>query len=326
MDSSKRKSELLEKYLSNSCTPEEFNELINTLKNTQDNEAFDDAMQRYWASTSNEDITHHNVNWSRISDKVKNQHSFGKTTSYFKYAASVTIVMGLLAVAFLKKATVPVNYLTQHTASAKTKSIVLSDGSKVTLNANSELKYPDRFDVARREVYLKGEAYFEVAHNEKKPFIIHSGKLTTHVLGTSFTVSAYSQNAPMNVTVLTGKVAVKNEDTKALAVLTRGQSATSRQGNNKFVLARLDTPEDAIAFTEDKIIFENANLNEVALRLSNKYGVNIKITNPALARQQITAIFQGQSLTGILNAITQLTHSKYLQNENTITLYNRKKL
>ncbi|WP_158827567.1 FecR family protein [Mucilaginibacter lacusdianchii] len=327
MNINKRKSDLLEKYLNNSCTQEEFDEFINTLKDTQDNEAFDEAMQRYWASTNHQDLRHHNVNWNRISTKVKTQNnSIVKTSSYFKYAASITVVMGLLAVAFLKKATVPVKYLTQHTASAKTKSIVLSDGSKITLNANSELKYPEKFNGERREVYLKGEAYFDVVHDETKPFIIHSGKLTTHVLGTSFTVSAYSQTAPMNVTVLTGKVAVKNESTQALAVLTRGQSATTWQGNNKFLLARLATPEDAIAFTEDKIIFENANLNEVALKLSNKYGVNIKITDQALAQQHITAIFQGQNLTGILNAITKLTHAKYLQNDNIYTLYNRKKL
>jgi transmembrane sensor len=170
-------------------------------------------------------------------------------------------------------------------------------------------------------VYLKGEAYFEVVHNVNKPFIIHSGRLKTHVLGTTFTVSAYSQVKPMNVTVLTGKVAVKDELTQAQAILTRGQSASTIDGKKTFELTTLANPEDAIAWMDDKMIFENSDLESVALKLSNKYGVDIKITGNKLPQQHITAIFQGQTLPGILKAITKLTHSNYTVRDNTYILY-----
>jgi transmembrane sensor len=140
----------------------------------------------------------------------------------------------------------------------------------------------EKLDGKTREVYLKGEAYFQVVHNVSKPFIIHSGKLRTQVLGTTFTVSAYSEVKPMNVTVLTGKVAVKDESTQALAILTRGQSATIEGNKKTFVLTSLANPEDAIAWMEDKLIFDNADLEDVALKLSNKYGVAIKITGNKL--------------------------------------------
>jgi ferric-dicitrate binding protein FerR (iron transport regulator) len=125
----------------------------------------------------------------------------------------------------------------------------------------------------------------------------------------------------MNVTVLTGKVAVKDELTRALAVLTRGQSASTKDGKSTFEVTTLANPEDAIAWMDDKMIFEDSDLESVALKLSYKYGVTIKITGDKLSQQHITAIFQGQTLPGILKAITKLTHSSYAVRDNTYILY-----
>jgi transmembrane sensor len=322
MDKKQSKEDLLEKYMNNSCTKQEFEQLMELIKTSQNFEGFDGPIKKNWENAGLKTLPHI-VDWNRISSNIKLRlWALKKTKVQFKFAAIVVLVITAFTLTVYKNTNIGNTlYLTQHSGVAKTTTVLLSDGTKVTLNANSDLRYPQNFNGKTREVYLKGEAYFEVVHNVSKPFIIHSGKLKTQVLGTTFTVSAYSQVKPMNVTVLTGKVAVKDESTQALAILTRGQSATTGSNKKTFVLTSLANPEDAIAWMEDKLIFDNADLEGVALKLSNKYGVAIKITGNKLPQQRITAIFQGQNLPGILNAITKLTHSGYKVHNNTYILY-----
>jgi transmembrane sensor len=325
MNQKHRKSELLEKYMNNTCTKQEFDEFMELIKTSTDFEEFDGPMKKHWEGSPQENVPD-TVDWTRMYSNIKLRlWALKKTKVLFKFAALIVLVISactLIIYNYIKVASVDhIAYLTQHAGVAKTKVVVLSDGTRVTLNANSDLRYPQNFNAKTREVYLKGEAYFEVVHNINKPFVIHSGRLKTHVLGTTFTVSAYSQVQPMNVTVLTGKVAVKDELNHAQAILTRGQSASTKDGKNTFEVTTLANPEDAIAWMDDKMIFENSDLESVALKLSYKYGVDIKVTGDKLSQQHITAIFQGQTLPGILKAITQLTHSNYKVRDNTYILY-----
>ncbi|MCD8741066.1 FecR domain-containing protein [Mucilaginibacter roseus] len=323
MDQSQRKSELLEKYMNNSCTRQEFDELFDLLKQSDNFDDFDSAFKSHWDDAPNT-ATPKPANWDDIQQNVVMRlWSMRRGRVRIKYFIAILLICSSALFLFnrYQKPEAPV-YQTARTTAAKTKVVLLADGTRVTLNANSTLRYPDDFNADKREVYLTGEAYFEVFHDENKPFVIHSGKLLTHVLGTTFTVSAYPQLAsPLNVTVLTGKVAVKHQQANALAVLTRGQSATMNQGKTQFELTKLKNPEDAIAWIDDKLIFENADLKQVATVLSNKFGVNIIIKDKQLANQRITAIFQGQGLQSILKAVTKITHTNYTNaNNSTYTI------
>ncbi|MBE9585823.1 FecR domain-containing protein [Mucilaginibacter sp. JRF] len=305
--------------MENTCTREEFDELIGAVKESDNLDEFDGAFKKHWEQAQHK-TPPHTISWDGIYQNiVLRLWAIKKARQRFKHTALLLVICGA-ALFLYPRYTKPteVAYLTEQTASAKTKVVTLADGTRVTLNANSELRYPENFNGDKREVYLTGEAYFQVFHNADKPFVIHSGNLLTHVLGTTFTVSAYPKSvSPLNVTVLTGKVAVKHEQANALAVLTRGQSATMRQGKSAFELDTLKNPEDAIAWIDDKLIFENANMKEVASVLSNKYGVTINIADDQLAAQHITAIFQGQTLSGILKAVTKITHTKYTNTDST---------
>ena len=94
------------------------------------------------------------------------------------------------------------------TSPGEKSTITLSDGTRFTLNAGSKLRYPKQFNGKTRDIYLKGEAYFEVRHNSKQPFVVHTGNLTTTDLGTKFDVSAYPDNKTISVSLLEGKVKV----------------------------------------------------------------------------------------------------------------------
>jgi transmembrane sensor len=321
MDHKQRISHLLNKYISNTCTQEEFDELMSEVKTSPDFIDFDDVLKKNWVRSART-ASDHDVNWDgiyiNIKEKTQKQH---KTKVILKYAACFALIFAICTISIYKKPIVDTPYLTAHSLPAKTKVVTLADGTRVTLNANSDLRYPEKFDGAQRVVYLKGEAYFEVVHNDKKPFIIYSGTLKTQVLGTSFTVSAYNEQKPMKVTVLTGKVGVIDQDNKAHAILTPGLSATTDRVNKVFKVSRIADPADAIAWLDDKLMFENATMADVVIALSNKYAVNIEISNRRIAAQHITAIFQNQTLPDILNGITKLTHSKYSIDNNVYTLF-----
>lgn len=322
MNKSEHIADLLSKYLNNTCTKEEFDELFELIDANPEHKGLDEALAHYWNKVKDEP-TPHDVNWVGIYNAVKNKKPIRnwKTTS-LKYAACVALIALVYSITLFRKADInraPV-YITVQSPVAKTKVVVLADGSTVTLNANSKLRYPQNFNGNLRNVYLTGEAYFQVVHNDQKPFIVYSGKLKTQVLGTTFTVKAYSPSK-LSVTVLTGKVGVLDNLSHARAMLTRGQSAEEPATGNIFKLTQLKDPEDAIAWIEDKLMFDNSNLTDVTDALTNKYGVQIKITSDRVAKQRITAIFQRQTLPDILRGITRLTHSKYTYSNNTYTLY-----
>ncbi|MDN5284882.1 MAG: FecR family protein [Mucilaginibacter sp.] len=321
MDHKQRISYLLNKYINNACTQEEFDELMSGIKTSENFTDFDEVLKKNWAKSAQTTIEH-DVNWNSIYANIKgNTQKRYNTRKIIKYAACFALILLIGTATVYKKVVIDTQYLIAHSLPAKTKVIILADGTRVTLNANSDLRYPQKFDGAQREVYLKGEAYFEVVHNDKKPFIIYSGTLKTQVLGTSFTVSAYNEQRPMKVTVLTGKVGVVDQINKAHAILTPGLCATTDQINQNFAISHIADPADAIAWLDDKLLFDNSTLADVAMALSNKYAVNIKISNQRVAGQRITAIFQKQSLPDILNGITRLTHSKYKVNKDVYTLF-----
>jgi transmembrane sensor len=318
-----RKAYLLNKYIDNECTEEEFRECMEHLETASDFEGFDEVLQKHWYS--HEAKLSHKPNWDSMRNGILLKLSVlkRKRTVGIKYAAAIAIFMSAV-VLFLHSSRSRrslIDYETQYSAPAKTKVVILSDGSRITLNSNSHLRYPEKFIGNTREVFLQGEAYFEVIHNDSKPFVIHSGDLKTNVLGTSFNVSAYSEKQAMNVTVVTGKVAVKNEITNELAVLTRGQWVTSNPSIKNFSKGNITNPEDAIAWIDNKLIFDNVCLKDVAQRLSNKYNVEIIIKDDKLALEQITALFQAQELPDILKALTRLTHSEYIKHNNAYTIY-----
>jgi transmembrane sensor len=322
MSSKQNKNSLLSKYINNQCTREEFNELFKHINASTDFEDFDGAMQKHWQVARTKGISH-TPDWNRMRNSISFRYWTLRKTNHAKYAAVIAIIVSVTAFFLYQNTSIKSqspNYATQYSAPAKTKVVTLADGTRITLNSNSTLRYPETLDGLTREVYLTGEAYFNVVHNARKPFVIHSGKLKTIVLGTSFIVSAYSQTQPMSVTVLTGKVSVKDEHTNALAVLTRGQWATAKPEGKTFVLGRLSNPEDAIAWIDNKLIFEDMDLQDVALKLSNKYNVKIVINGNELAHEHITGIFQSQDLPKILTALTQLTHSKYTVQHNSYTI------
>lgn len=182
----------------------------------------------------------------------------------------------------------------------------LPDGSKVSLNSDTHLQYPEQFGEQTREVTIEGEAFFEVTPNPQKPFIIHAGKAQIKVLGTSFNVRAYSDAQLMEVIVKTGKVQVLNLQTETEQhdelILTPGEKGTLVRQSNALLKSINENP-NYIAWKTHDLVFRATALNEVITDLENVYKVSIQLQDPELGKQLLTAHFNNYSLDFILEVI-----------------------
>ena len=145
--------------------------------------------------------------------------------------------------------------------------IYLSDGTKVVLNAESSMEFDEDFGNVTREVMLTGEAFFEVAKDANKPFIIKAGEVTTTVLGTSFNVNAYPEMNGVQVAVMTGKVAVENTSITGNSVSLKPTEMVTYDAKTGAMTASAFLPEEIISWKDGIIYFKNADEKFVFAKL-----------------------------------------------------------
>ncbi len=166
--------------------------------------------------------------------------------------------------------------ITKETAWGQKMNVTLSDSTIVKLNAGSKLEFPEKFSDSLREVKLTGEAFFDVAHNPKKPFIIKTGALTTKVLGTSFNVEAYKDSENIKVTLATGKIALSNKSSSI--TLIPAEQAVFGKINKDIEVNKVDISK-YLAWKDGILRFENSSLMEAASKLEKWYGVQVEFEN-----------------------------------------------
>jgi ferric-dicitrate binding protein FerR (iron transport regulator) len=190
--------------------------------------------------------------------------------------------------------------------------LTLSDGTKIWLNAASSLRYPIRFTGNERKVYLLGEAYFEVAKDQRHPFIVVAGKTRITVLGTKFDVNSYSDNPRQKITLAEGSVRVKSADSREAGkgvLLQPGYEALIKSNENDIVVKKADV-ELALAWQRGMFIFNGETLGNLMRELSRWYNVNVvyddgvdtlfHFTGRIKRRENITAILRLLELTGMV--------------------------
>jgi len=317
-------SHLIIRYLSNEATSEEQEELIDWV-------ARDGEHQRIfneWLTAWNKEVPMESTfelsrgleNLNKRIDALENAPD--KTIRLFSLrniAAVITVflVAGVSAY-FLKKysASKDSQQITEQvTTSGQKLTVTLSDGSVVKLNSNTILRYPKSFEADSREVYLTGEAFFDVKKDSLRPFRIHTGELTTQVLGTSFNVK-HLQDV-VTVCVATGKVSVSN-GIFAEQLLPSEKADYSR--TTKKIIKAVTNLDNELAWKENIIVFDDTSLNDAALTLEAWYGVKVIFDNDALKHCVITGKFDAMALEKVLHAISFSTGMQFSVTDNVVRL------
>lgn len=193
--------------------------------------------------------------------------------------------------------------------------IHLSDGSVISLSKDSRLRYPRTFEAGQRVVYLTGEAFFEVARNPKKPFLVYANETVTKVLGTSFRIRAYDDRPDVTVSVRTGRVSVfaradfeKNtEATQQTGVLLiPNQQAVFVKANARLAKTLVEEPVVLAAPAQTpSFAFDHTPVSEVFATLETAYGIDIVYDPNLLAGRSLTVSLEDESLYEKLDVITK---------------------
>jgi len=245
---------------------------------------------------------------------------------WLQRTAAILLIPLLIAyyLAFYNSKPVSVQMLEVKTNPGMTASVILPDSSVVILNSESSLTYPSSFSDKERRVTLKGEAYFSVAKNKNKKFIVNTaGNAQVKVYGTEFDVEAYPDMAVVNTTLVSGKVSFAYPGQPEI-VMSPGQKAVY-DIQKKNVVLKTTFVEGDISWKDGYLIFRDTPFDDVLKSLSKRYNVDFVIKKRKLYEYSFTGVFRHQRLSRILEyfKISSNINFKYI-NENNGNLNNER--
>lgn len=226
--------------------------------------------------------------------------------------------------------------------------LILPDGTKVWLNAGSNLTYDSAYGKNIREVALSGEAFFDVVKNKEKPFIIHTSKINIKVLGTEFNVRSYPTDKTTEASLIRGSIEVTFKDKPNKKIILKPNEKivvenersvgavveTAHQDNSAKVK---EVPEPAVknltyeyktgaiietSWVENKLIFQDESFEDIARQLERWYGVSIRFENQQLKENHLTGSFKNETIKQALDALKFTASFHYeIDNNNNITIF-----
>lgn len=175
--------------------------------------------------------------------------------------------------------------------------LTLADGTQVTLDAESSIKYPVRFTGKERQVEITGQAYFKVAHNASRPFHVSAGNQTIEDIGTEFNVNAYADDPSVKITLAEGAVRVRNS--KKNITLTPGQQAQVDNGQEDIIVSKTCVSE-AVAWKNGWFVFRHKSIKDVMKQAARWYDVDIEYQGRNITRQLGGSISQYKDISELL--------------------------
>lgn len=264
--------------------------------------------------------------WEKVNNRIR-FYQLGWIKRAIKYAAIIAVAF--IAGNLLKPSgNLETRYSEIYVPFGQMCQLTLSDGTKIWLNSGTTLRYPEKFAEKSRSVSIDGEAYFQVAKMPDKPFTVNTSEIKVEVLGTSFNLSAYKDDAASSVTLVEGKVAIQNNDYKTIAYLTPGQMATKNKNETTLDIKDVET-SFYDTWIEGKIYFDDERLDQIAIKLERWFNVEIAFANEQLKSQKFTGtILKNKPVDQIMQALELLSpiRFKHLVNANgkdKITILNK---
>lgn len=200
-------------------------------------------------------------------------------------------------------------------------SLVLSDGTKVFLNSESELRYPAKFARGNRNVYLKGEAFFDVTPDSLRPFIVNAREMQTRVLGTSFNILAYADEPAIRTTLFTGRVEVSVDDTPLKEVLLPGMQASWEIGSDDITVKKVNMDIQSL-WRDGIIMLDDDGLESVMRMLARWYNVTYEWKGDRNVRHTFTGkINRNEDLGSVLGTLTLLGGPRFEIVGTTVYIY-----
>ena len=338
----KRFTELLAKKLSGEITPDEFavfNRLI--AGNTSFQKEYE-SVRSYWMQ---DDEPYDNM--VGILEKIKQRAGITDTDEntasvieiqrpkknllWLRSIAAAAIALIVLSASFYFFRINTLENTTTRLTELKTKNgsiakIRLADGTLVTLNALSTLSYPKNFTGKTREVFLSGEAFFDVAKDHNHPFIVHTNQSDIQVLGTAFDIKSYKNDPQFEATLFRGSIQATFKDNPTIKVILKPTDKlviqhTSYSLTKETYFDDSNTLNIETAWMNNKLVFKNEPFEQLANSLERKYGNNIFFKNDVLKSIKFTGEFEKEDINQILLSLKIVTRFNYKISGNNIYIF-----
>lgn len=229
--------------------------------------------------------------------------------SHLALAASIMLIVGVSGwfaarrVDEAKVAAVPIKEIT--TKRGQRATVQLPDGSRITLGAASTLRYADRIDTAsKREVGLTGDAYFEVAHNAKRPFVVRTALGVARDLGTKFLVRAHDRDY-VDIVVVEGLVSLKSAPAKPDSLLLQPADLGRLDAAGNLGVEHNTELTAVLAWTQGQLVFKNASVVEVAGEIERSYDVTLRIGDPLLRDVRFSGSFGAEPASDVVTSFAK---------------------
>lgn len=315
---------LLASYVTDNITKEDKARLDQWIKESDKNKQIFEEAERAWNLSKNIDFANLNKDnaWSKVNEKaqvfseMQNSSLFRIPVNYFLRIAAIFIV-AFFCWYLINSDNSRINVK----AGSTPMQVTLNDGSKVDLNKESQLKYPKKFKSNSREVYLKGEGFFNIFRNPQKPFIVHTSKLLISVLGTSFDVNA-NTDGNVEVIVNSGVVSIKSDNSKQQVILNKDEKGTFFASNSQ-IIKGINSDPNYLSWKTRKFIFRETNLGEVFDKLEKVYNIQIVLKDSSIRNCKLTATYEKHEVFDIMKMICLTFGFKICEKDNVFTIENK---
>jgi ferric-dicitrate binding protein FerR (iron transport regulator) len=308
----------IKKYLEGKTTVSESEQIRSWLINLENDVELRQILGEIWANSEIQlkgqapdfnrmlDQVHHQINNQQIHQLKPRALSTSFYQVFSRVAAILIIPLLLLSVYFYFNPAQTSNQLVSntfreiYTKPGTRTQIDLPDGTRVWLNDGTTFRYPEQFTGTQREVFVDGEAYFEVKSNPENPFVVNNPMMNTVVTGTHFNLNAYSADNYFEATLLEGKIHLENENKNL--VMKPGEQVQFDSHLENVVQKTVD-PQNAAAWVDGKLIFKDEKLETAIKKLARWYNVEIIVTDPEITNYLMTATIQDEKLDQSLKLI-----------------------
>jgi len=295
MQLSEKTERLISRYLNGYCREEEEKELLKWISQSEENKKHFLKLKDTWdASLKKEDTTETNL-FNFYQAQINQKESLQKSIRLWRFVAGIAaiLVIGLVISVLVYTPVSREKKLITHTVPLGSKSqVFLADGTEVHLNSGSRLEYYSDFEDGNREVYLSGEAYFQVKTDKSHPFIVNTSDFDITVTGTRFNVCSYDDNPFSSVSLIEGQIGLSASNIRPLA-LKPGEKIKYNREDRELAYVSLD-PQAEIAWKEGLFIFKNIPFPALIKRLERWYDVKLNCTSDKLNTFQYSGSFKNQ--------------------------------
>lgn len=324
MEDDRKLQELYQKVLNGTASPDEQALVARWLDRLQLNENLDRMTLDNWRKRSMNEFRKSVLN---PSPTTPTRHW---KRNYLQISVAAAVLLALAATAYLSRGVYSsadkpkqeLAYTSHETTAGQRKLLTLADGSRVWLGNVSSVRYPKNFQTGKREVLLKGQAFFEIVPDATRPFLVRTDELDIRVLGTSFDVKSYPGDHEQTITVASGKVAVQPVQNKQQWIVESGQqvvyeTATKSGGKRVADLAVM------LAWKGGELVFKEQSLREIAIQLERWYGVEIEISSLSLGNKKLSLSVKDEPLEKVLNMLAMAGGFRIDMNGKHIKIVNK---